>query len=147
MTKLPNVKRALNLFTQQSSQPKCWWKLAFVLADHQSEFPLYISYYDITIQWVGWEPMGAACFYCSPMRAWLISNVIVWIKRCLILTKRQTTDVCYNGGVQRHATDRGWEHLGTYFFYSTHLATFRHLLDNHNILTQLTPWANFDRVS
>ena len=42
--------------------------------------------------------MGAVCFYCSPMRAWRISNVIVWIKQCLILTKRQTTDVCCNGG-------------------------------------------------
>ena len=50
--------------------------------------------------------MGAVCFYGSLMRAWRISNVIDWIKQCLILTKRQTTDVCCNSGAQRHATDR-----------------------------------------
>ena len=60
----------------------------------------------MTIEGSHWTAIKTNSSITFEIRQGRISNVIVWTKQCLILTKRQTTNVCCNGGVQRHATDR-----------------------------------------
>ena len=54
----------------------------------------------MTIEGSHWTAIKTNSSITFEIRQGRISNVIVWTKQCLILTKRQATDV------QRHATDR-----------------------------------------